>query len=144
MTNNIGQDEFENGADYPVIRVDMDYCSDPLWGSADKKSGFCNLSLEDFEKVLSKELMHSLAYYQHSWEMLHSSKYLSVFEDHESSFLKGLHVNLLKAQIEITKQLKREMPDKVICFAVMNDLSGYQHNEILLVDGKVIITEMET
>lgn len=138
------QDEFVSGADYPVIRVDMDYCADPLWGSADKKSGFCNLCLEDFEKVLSKDLMHSLVYYRRSWETLHSSKYLTVFEDHESSFLKGLHINLIKAQIEIAKQLKREMPDKVICFAVQNELSGYQHNEILLADGKVIITEMET
>lgn len=136
-------DKFESSVDYPVIRVDMDYCADPLWGSASRDGGFCNLCLEDFKSVLSKELMHSLLYYKRSWESLHSSQYIDMLEDYESPFLDGLHANLLKVQIEISKQLKREMPDKIVYFFCINEITGSRHNEIILRDGKAFITEVE-
>ena len=61
---------------YQHIKIDMDYCADPLWVSVDGIH-FVNDSLSEYEDRLSKELLHGLSLYQDIWELSKWSKFKS-------------------------------------------------------------------
>lgn len=87
---------------YKAIKVDMDYCADPLWVSEDGES-FLNGSLSEFEGVLSGGLFFGLKMYQQLWENYHTS--LSwVGEDIIGDALE-------EVQIQLAVRLKEELPD---------------------------------
>lgn len=55
---------------YKHIRVDMDYCSDPIWVSEDGKR-FFNGDVEDLIDIVSENLISNLLLYQDLWDTIH-------------------------------------------------------------------------
>lgn len=97
---------------YKLIKVDMDYCADPLWVSEDSENlCFANSSLSEFEEVLSKGLLHGLEVYRSLWEKSNWTKYLSPTkmevwpcDDITSNCLEEMRQAL-------AERVKRELPD---------------------------------
>lgn len=54
------------------IRVDMDFCADPIWESGDGKS-FVNGDIGDYVDLISESLFNELILYQDLWENYHSN-----------------------------------------------------------------------
>lgn len=50
------------------IKVDMDYCVDPLWISNDEGGHWVNDHLPQYQDCISTELYELLLKYQHYWE----------------------------------------------------------------------------
>lgn len=135
-------EEEMNDTAYPFIRIDMDYCADPLWGAQSADSGFVNLSLEEFKPLLSKDLMHLLSYYQHSWEYFNSSKYMSISEEFEDKkLLKSLTMNLLKLQVEAAKKFKQEMVNTRVYFCFYDNDNHLIYKEIVLDNNEAVIID---
>lgn len=87
---------------YTAIKIDMDYCADPVWVSEDGKS-FANGSLSEFEDVLSQGLLFGLKVYQQLWENYHTV--LSwTGEDLIGEVLEEM-------QIQLAVRLKDELPN---------------------------------
>ena len=87
------------------VRVDKDYCSDPVWICEDGEEYFTNGDLDDFNGKLSYALISMLKAYSDAWEKVYwrndlSAKDLSdfsiIFED-LSSYL--------------AKQCKKQLPE---------------------------------
>lgn len=64
------------------IKVDMDYCADPIWVSNSKNredfTPYVNSSLSLYP--FPPELMHILHCYKEAWENAHSSEYISLMD----------------------------------------------------------------
>lgn len=96
---------------YKHIKIDMDYCADPLWVSADGVH-FVNDSLSEYEDKLSKELMHGLILYQEIWEKSNWSKFKSPSEEFKDVGYEESLCDLIKEmEIKLAVRLKTEMPD---------------------------------
>lgn len=50
------------------VRIDKDYCSDPVWVMEEGESFYANGYLPDFKDILSEELMKDLESYSELWE----------------------------------------------------------------------------
>lgn len=50
------------------VRVDKDYCSDPVWVIEEGELFYVNGHLPDFKDILSEELMKDLESYSELWE----------------------------------------------------------------------------
>lgn len=97
---------------YKHLKVDMDYCSDPIWVSNEEESPvFINGSLREFEGVLSKGLLHGLSVYQRLWE---SSQWPDYLTPTDMQVWPGddLVDNCLdEMRILLAAKLKEELPD---------------------------------
>lgn len=101
---------------YKHIKIDMDYCADPLWVSADGVH-FVNDSLSEYEDKLSKELMHGLILYQEIWEKSNWSKFKSPSDEFKDVGYEDSLEDLIKEmEIKLAVRLKTEMPDHHIYY----------------------------
>lgn len=107
---------------YKAIKVDMDYCADPIWLSDDGEV-FANGSLSEFDKVLSKNLLHGLEVYRSLWEKAHWSEYMSPTMSFTWDGEDLVHDCLKKMQRELAAQLKKELPDMRV-FYTQRDSHG--------------------
>lgn len=96
--------------DYSEILVNMDYSSDPLWVSGN--GVWINTSLEEYEKMLSKPLLHSLEVYRRLWEADKWSRYITPNSQSQEYFGMGIVKDALEEIVpELAAQLKTELPD---------------------------------
>ncbi|HBT0444788.1 TPA: hypothetical protein MA058_003444 [Klebsiella pneumoniae] len=96
---------------YQHIKIDMDYCADPLWVSVDGIH-FVNDSLSEYEDRLSKELLHGLSLYQDIWELSKWSKFKSPSDEFKDVGYEDSLEDLIKEmEIHLAVRLKTEMPD---------------------------------
>lgn len=114
---------------YKAIKVDMDYCADPIWVSVDGIR-FANVSVSEFEGKLSRGLLHGLEVYRSLWEK-------SMWTDHLSptdySAWPGddlVDDCLAELQVKLAAQLKEELPDVQVFYSVLDSFGKSVHVEI--------------
>lgn len=107
---------------YKAIKIDMDYCADPIWVSEDGVR-FPNGCISEFEGILSKALLHSLEVYRCLWEKAHWTEHLSP-TDMELWPGSGLIFDCLgELQLELAAKLKEELPDVRVYIGVYSENS---------------------
>ena len=83
------------------IRVDMDFCADPIWESEDGKN-FVNGDIEDFIDLISESLFNELVLYQDLWENYHSYEW--------SYGTKILDIDFPAWEKSLAESLSQELP----------------------------------
>lgn len=109
---------------YKSIKVDMDYCAEPLWVSEDGGNSpcFANGSLQEFDTVLSKGLLHGLLIYRRCWEISNWSRYMSPTQDNCDYPGDTLTTDYLyEMQRTLAAKLKEELPDVRVYVCVENE-----------------------
>lgn len=97
---------------YKHLKVDMDYCADPIWVSTEEESPvFANGSLSEFEGVLSKGLLHGLSVYQWLWEKSQWSDFLTPTDMKAWTGDDLIDDCLEEMRILLAAKLKEELPD---------------------------------
>lgn len=105
------------------IKIDMDYCSSPIWIMDEEDSYFLNDDLDSYKEFFSKELMHLLETYRCLWEANTGTKYLTIFDEpskHHDSF--DLITNKIQEiEYECAKLCKQERPDFEVYVSKWNE-----------------------
>lgn len=94
-----------------TIRIDKDYCSEPLWVQQEAgENYFCNGYLPDFKEILSESLYADLEQYSVLWE--NTFWYLLHNEDNKIPY--GKTFELLAKSLAI--RCAEEVPDIKWCY----------------------------
>lgn len=112
------------------IKVDMDYCSSPLWCCQDETTNvWTNDTFEDYKPFISSELYYSLSVYQRVWEDLYSDIDIQL----TLNSLVQLEKSLVMMQLDLAMELKKELPLKRIFICYRDyDREKYQEREIII------------
>lgn len=93
------------------VRIDKDYCSEPVWVCSNGEQFFANGDLDDFKGMLSEDLIKELQEYSNLWE--------SVYWDH-SNISAATYEALDKLFEKLTKSLakdcKEQQPEIEWCY----------------------------
>lgn len=114
---------------YNHLKVDMDYCADPIWVSEeplDVSPAFMNTSLEEFD--LPKPLMHSLKLYQSLWENANWSGYIGPSDNHDFPCSESVYELLTEMEVTLAVELKKVYPESRVYFTRYNN--GYHLIEV--------------
>lgn len=111
---------------YKALMVDMDYCADPIWVSEDQSAPyFANGSLEEFEGILSKGLLHGLKVYQSAWEAAMWSKYMSPSADDQRFPGMDLVFDMLfELVVPLAAELKEQLPQCRVFYRTYDQNTG--------------------
>ncbi len=114
---------------YTALKIDMDYCSDPIWVSED---GICfaNGSLCEFEDLLSKPLLHGLELYRSMWGKSLWSKYLAFDEDFAWPGKDLVSDCIDELQIALAAKLKEELPHVKVLYGTVDKCGKFVNIEI--------------
>lgn len=89
------------------VRIDKDYCSDPVWVCANGEQFFCNGDLDDFKGMLSEDLIKELQEYSYLWENVYwdlsniSATAYEAFDKLFEKLTKSLAIDCKEQQPEI-------------------------------------------
>ncbi|QOI66622.1 hypothetical protein [Erwinia phage FBB1] len=102
---------------YNHLKVDMDYCADPIWVSEeplDASPAFMNTSLDEFD--LPKPLVHSFKLYQQLWENANWSDYIGPSDDHKFPGSNLVYDLISEMEPILAAELKKVYPDSRVYF----------------------------
>lgn len=105
---------------YKFLRIDMDYCSDPLWGKINPESSYINLGLDDYKQYLSKNTLSVLKWYTYLWEWYNWGGLSD--EDAPSCYIEyDLSNAISDIQIVAAKLVKNDLPDYNVCYNIYRE-----------------------
>lgn len=113
---------------YNHLKVDMDYCADPIWVSndpLDSSPAFCNGSLEEFD--LPASLMHSFKLYQQLWENANWSSHIGPSDSHNFPACELVYDLISEMEPILAAELKKVYPDSRVYFSLYG---GYRLIEV--------------
>lgn len=93
------------------VRIDKDYCSEPVWVCDNEERFFANGDLDDFKGMLSEDLIKELQEYSDLWESVywdHSNISAATYESFDKLFEK-----LTKS---LAKDCKEQQPQIEWCY----------------------------
>lgn len=90
------------------LKVDMDYCSSPLWGSTSRQ-GFANLDESYYIDSINRSTVSILEWYRYMWEwqQIQNDQALCCY----------LGSIIIDIKIKAAKLLKQELPDHFIFYS---------------------------
>lgn len=104
------------------LKVDMDYCADPIWISENLGETWINDDLIQYQDKMSEELYKLFILYRDNWE----DDLWSVTSDDLVSSIQRFN-NIDAVSIIIAEQLQKEWPDcHIYAGFYVKDLLGHQ------------------